>query len=854
MKPLGEVIRRCGLRNHQYADDTQLYLSFATNPGEAVAVLNQCLAEVMGWMRANKLKLNPDKTEVLLGVLLDPELSLEAQVTAVARNTFLQLWLIHQLRPFLENDCLGTVTHVLVTSRLDFCNTLYVGLPLKMVQILQLVQNRAASLLTGTGRCSHITPVLRQLHWLLIEVRAQFKLLVMTYKALNGLGPGYLKERLHPYMPSRPLRSAMDALLQEPSMNDIRRVLDRNGSIIVLFNLSFLQWVSDKKIKNELASGIKGNKSELLQTFSIDANSIEITVKCLPPDELCADGVNCIGSEYFCDGVSNCPDGSDEYKRVCASLWGSNPGTIYIFSNKATVEFATDYAGNYNGFNATYTAFNSNELSSIQKINCTFEDGFCYWIQDLNDDDEWIRINGSTFPMTSGPDFDHTFGNLSGYYISTPMMAGSIPLRIRLISLPLVPASNVFCLSFWYTKYIMYHMYGIHVYRLSIKITYDNNTEKTVFEKEGNYGNNWNYGQILLNESSNFKVAFDAFKVWGQNDIAIDDIGLINGHCIESVYPEPTLVPTVPTTPLLPSVWYLNAEKGKNIQLHFQYFNLENIYDVVEIRDGKGADSLFLAVYTGRFPVPDIFSTTHQMTVLFITDKSGTSKGFVANFTTGYNLGMPACLPDLAYLLTGFCPQVEAMMRDLKTLVLSKLSVRILANPIIINVEVENAYLWFSFVTNHSIVKIILTKSTVTSQIALAIKQCRNDIEDDGDDDDDTMKNDNDNIILCIFKRSYIVTSNPMGLSILNANTSFPLLFDGTGPFIGVQKAANSSLILIPSQIFMKLLDKAMVDLEKTELYLKLGSAFYQANILKSLATLISSGKSVCEHIKKQYY
>ncbi|KAF7254422.1 hypothetical protein EYD10_00127 [Varanus komodoensis] len=202
MKPLGEVIRRCGLRNHQYADDTQLYLSFSTNPGEAVAVLNRCLAEVMGWMRANKLKLNPDKTEVLwdkvrsLGVLLDPELSLEAQVTAAARSAFLQLRLIHQLCPYLEFDCLATVTHALVTSRLDFCNALYMGLPLKTVRILQLVQNRAARLLMGTGRYVHMTPVLRQLHWLPIEVRAQFKVLVMTYKALNGLGPGYLKERL----------------------------------------------------------------------------------------------------------------------------------------------------------------------------------------------------------------------------------------------------------------------------------------------------------------------------------------------------------------------------------------------------------------------------------------------------------------------------------------------------------------------------------------------------------------------------------------------------------------------------------------------------------------------------------
>ncbi|KAF7241901.1 putative RNA-directed DNA polymerase from transposon BS [Varanus komodoensis] len=253
MKPLGEVIRRCGLRNHQYADDTQLYLSFSTNPGEAVAVLNWCLAEVREWMRANKLKLNPDKTEVLLvggsgfgeggfdlvlngatlplrdkvrslGVLLDPELSLEAQVTVVARNAFLQLRLINQLRPYLEYDCLATVTHALVTSRLDFCNALYVGLPLKTVRTLQLVQNRAARLLTGTGRYAHMTPVFRQLHWLPIEARAQFKVLIMTYKALNGLGPGYLNERLCPYMPDRPLRSAGESLLREPSMKEIRRV------------------------------------------------------------------------------------------------------------------------------------------------------------------------------------------------------------------------------------------------------------------------------------------------------------------------------------------------------------------------------------------------------------------------------------------------------------------------------------------------------------------------------------------------------------------------------------------------------------------------------------------------------
>ncbi|KAF7248337.1 C3a anaphylatoxin chemotactic receptor [Varanus komodoensis] len=168
-----------------------------------------------------------------LGVLLDPELSLKAQVTVVARSAFFQLRLIHQLRPYLEYDCLATVTHALVTSRLDFCNALYVGLPLKTVQILQLVQNRAARLLTGTGCYVHMTSVLRQLHWLPIEVRTQFKVLVMTYKALNGLGPGYLKERLRPYMPTRPMRSAGEALLREPSMNKIRRIIPAT----IIFNM-----------------------------------------------------------------------------------------------------------------------------------------------------------------------------------------------------------------------------------------------------------------------------------------------------------------------------------------------------------------------------------------------------------------------------------------------------------------------------------------------------------------------------------------------------------------------------------------------------------------------------------------
>ncbi|XP_064008223.1 enteropeptidase [Pogoniulus pusillus] len=550
----------------------------------------------------------------------------------------------------------------------------------------------------------------------------------------------------------------------QKSEDSNERFKSENG-VIVIFNLYFTQTIAIERVKNELVLGISVNKSDLTQTLKIDVNSIQVTeqvttrkpsttlgnisAECLPPAELCGDGVTCVGADLFCDGTLDCPDGSDESQNRCAtvcdgkfmltdssgsfhsmnypkpynaniicqwiilvpqglsiklnftsfetqqygdslnifegigqnkilraSLSGTNSETIYIFSHEATAQFISDYSENYNGFNATYTTFNVNELNDYEKINCTFEDGFCYWIQDLDDDSEWERVQGPTFPFMSGPDFDHTFGNISGFYISTPVGIGYIEERVRILSLPLV-SSDSSCLSFWY------FMYSAHVYRLRVSISNEHGLEKIIFQKEGNYGNYWNYGQVTLNETSDFKVIFDAFKMPGASDIALDDIGLTKGKCDESIYVEPTAIPTVTTAPSGPSdcggpielwepnstfssenfpnsypnqascVWYLNAEEGKNIQLHFQVFDLENINDVVEVRDGRGPDSLLLAVYTGQGPLPDVFSTTNQMTVILTTDKSVTKKGFLANFTTGYHLG--ACAVDEHQCGSGDC-------------------------------------------------------------------------------------------------------------------------------------------------------------------------------------------------------
>ncbi|KAJ0008550.1 hypothetical protein NQD34_015965 [Periophthalmus magnuspinnatus] len=84
---------------------------------------------------------------------------------------------------------------------------------------LQLVQNAAARVLTGTKRRDHISPVLKYLHWLPVELRIKFKVLLLTYKALNGMAPSYLQDAIVPYQPNRALRSQNSGLLVVPRVS-----------------------------------------------------------------------------------------------------------------------------------------------------------------------------------------------------------------------------------------------------------------------------------------------------------------------------------------------------------------------------------------------------------------------------------------------------------------------------------------------------------------------------------------------------------------------------------------------------------------------------------------------------------
>ena len=109
--------------------------------------------------------------------------------------------------------------HAFISSRLDYSNPLYIGIEQSALRRLQLVQNAAARLLTGTKRREHITPVLADLHWLPVHFRIHFKVLLFAFKSLNGLAPPYITELIEPYRPTRALRSADQSLLVVPTMN-----------------------------------------------------------------------------------------------------------------------------------------------------------------------------------------------------------------------------------------------------------------------------------------------------------------------------------------------------------------------------------------------------------------------------------------------------------------------------------------------------------------------------------------------------------------------------------------------------------------------------------------------------------
>ena len=99
--------------------------------------------------------------------------------------------------PILTHDAFTSVVYAFITSRLDYFNSLLLGVSDKLVQRFQRIQNIAARIITGCLKYDHITPKLKELHWPPVIQRIQFKTLMISYNALNGQAPVYLTELLH---------------------------------------------------------------------------------------------------------------------------------------------------------------------------------------------------------------------------------------------------------------------------------------------------------------------------------------------------------------------------------------------------------------------------------------------------------------------------------------------------------------------------------------------------------------------------------------------------------------------------------------------------------------------------------
>ena len=136
-----------------------------------------------------------------------------AQIRRVCQVAHCHIRGIATIRKCLSTIACKTIIHALVMSRLDFGNAMFYGLPETQLRKLQMIQNSAAQLITGTRRRDHITPVLFSLHWLPVHQRIEFKLLLLVFRAVHHLCPVYLSSLVIPYTPTRTLRSADQHLL-----------------------------------------------------------------------------------------------------------------------------------------------------------------------------------------------------------------------------------------------------------------------------------------------------------------------------------------------------------------------------------------------------------------------------------------------------------------------------------------------------------------------------------------------------------------------------------------------------------------------------------------------------------------
>ena len=239
---LAKVVSRHLPYTHTYADDTQLYLSFRPSDdatsAESITAMENCISDIRQWMLSYKLKINDSKTEFImigtphqleklsfnsirvgeseiqcvdqvrdLGVILDKHMDMNMHIDKICKVGYFKLYKLKQIRKCLTRESIEALVHAYISSQLDYCNALLYNLYDYQYDRLQKLQNAAARLIIRIPIWHHITPVLKELHWLPVKCRVDFKILLLVYKGLNGMAPKYISDMLVPVEKAYSLRS-----------------------------------------------------------------------------------------------------------------------------------------------------------------------------------------------------------------------------------------------------------------------------------------------------------------------------------------------------------------------------------------------------------------------------------------------------------------------------------------------------------------------------------------------------------------------------------------------------------------------------------------------------------------------
>ena len=197
--------------HHLYADDTQLFLSFLlTHFDSSIDHLQNALHRISSRVTANLLTLNSSKTEFLLiglskqlakihnfslntthsarnlSFIFDERLTFSDQISSVSKSCHYHICQLRCIRPYLDTKTASTIATSIVQSKLDYCNSLYHNLPKSQITRLQQIQNSLARAVVKAPKSSHITPILRSLHWLKTTEHIEYKLLSLTIQSSHN--------------------------------------------------------------------------------------------------------------------------------------------------------------------------------------------------------------------------------------------------------------------------------------------------------------------------------------------------------------------------------------------------------------------------------------------------------------------------------------------------------------------------------------------------------------------------------------------------------------------------------------------------------------------------------------------